>query len=172
MRIACGTDVQPFAACLATLLILCGCDVSPDPATVPAPVPAAMPAPTFVSLAAQPTGHALSFRVTAPKDRALYLDNCNGAISWGLEHARSGNWEPAWGAEINGCHSAPIEIAAGTGLEFHERVSIRPGDAVPAGPYRVAVYGLYFTHDSPHDHARNAEVPHPWRLSPPFRFEP
>jgi hypothetical protein len=106
-----------------------------------------------------------------PHCRATQPGAVSGELPWrvflGLEHRQSGDWVPAWAAEINGCHSAPIEIAAGTVREFHEVVAVRPGESLPPGPYRLAVYGLYFSHDAP-DHPANSEVPHALRLSEPF----
>src|SRR5688500_283901 len=166
--------IDPRLAVL--MLLLTACDRPREMTAEGANVPSAASAtesstaatvPSFVSLVSDPTAAAIRFRITAPKDRPLFLENCNGAISWGLEHERSGAWVPAWGAEINGCHSAPIEIAAGTMREFHEARAIRPGTSLPPAPYRLAVYGLYFTHEAP-DHSGSIEVPHALRLSAPF----
>lgn len=152
---------------LTLLFSLAACDRLQDVAPDKASAPPVTLAPSFVSLASDPDQKTLHFRITAPRAQALYLENCNGAISWGLEHEQSGAWVPAWGAEINGCHSAPIEIAAGTAREFDERFVVRPGEPLPPGPHRLAVYGLYFTHGSP-DHAVDVEVPHVFRMSEPF----
>lgn len=152
---------------LALLLSLVACDRAQEVAPTAAPAPPERFAPSFVSLASPPDLRTMNFRITAPEDRALFLENCNGALSWGLEHELSGRWVPAWGAEINWCHSAPIEIAAGKRLDLRETVAVRPGESLPPGLFRLAVYGLYFTHDS-RDHAGNVEVPHAFRLSAPF----
>lgn len=149
------------------LLALAGCEQPPDAAHGRVAVPPRTVAPSIVAVLSVSPLPDVGFRISAPEDRALYLDNCNGAISWGLEHEQAHTWVPAWTAEINGCHSQPIEIAAGTAREFVEVFRPRPGDALPPPPYRLAVYGLYFTHESS-DHAANVEVPHALRLSQPF----
>lgn len=149
------------------VLALAACDRPPDVAPITAAAPHRTLAPSFVSLASPPNQNTIHFRITAPKRRALYLENCNGAISWGLEHERSHAWVPAWGAEINGCHSMPMEIPAGSMREFREVLAVRPGETLPPGPYRLAVYGLYFTHKSP-DHSASIEVPDAFRMSRPF----
>lgn len=153
------------------VLVLAGCGRTQDPATEAAAVPPqAFPpqalAPSFVTLASAEQD-TVRFRITAPRNRRLLLENCNGAISWGLVRERSGTWVPAWGSEIDGCHSAPLEIAAGSQRDFRETLSIRPGEPLPPGPYRLAVYGLYFTHDAT-DHSANIEVPHAFGMSEPF----
>jgi hypothetical protein len=160
-----------FGMALGTLLALAGCEPSQPvetPATVVRPTFAPPPlAPSFVSIVSVARFPAITYRVTAPRTHALFLENCNGARPWGLEHEEAGAWVPAWTAELNGCHSQPLEIAAGTAREFSETVSLRPGETLPPPPYRVAAYGVYFTHDSP-DHAANREVPHDFRLSAAF----
>ena len=160
------------ALTVTALLALGGCAPADEPVAPPvdASPPIDAPAPqgpaSFVSLATPPAGNDLVFRIAAPPDRPLFLENCNGAIGWGLEHADGGE-RPAWVVEMNGCHSAPIEIAAGAVREFRETLVIRPHDDLRPGAYRVAVYGLYFVHDA-RDHAAGVEVPLAQRLSPPF----
>lgn len=164
-----GSILAPHARLFLVTLsfALAACDRPQDVASArTGSVPTTLP-PSFVSLVAPPHQRTIRFRITAPRRRALYLEHCNGAVSWGLEHQSSGDWVPAWGAEINGCHSVPIEIAAGTAREFDEVLALRPGETLPPGPYRIAVYGLYFTHDSP-DHSASLEVPHALRMSQPF----
>lgn len=164
------------------LWLVAGCDRPPAPAasepSAPSPPessgaastdPAAAANASFVSLVARPAGNRVRFRIIAPVDRPLFLENCNGAMSWGLEREAKGEWVPAWGAEIDGCHSAPIEIPAGTARDFDGVVTERPHAPRPPGPYRLAVYGLYFTHDD-RDHAAGIEVPHDRRRSAPFTF--
>ena len=118
-----------------------------------------------------PDGDTMRFRLDAPSRHALYLDHCNGAVSWGLEHEVAGTWKPAWIAMVNGCHSAPIRIPAGSFREFSEPVALDPGTHLPAGTYRLALYGVYSRHDAD-DHAGSTEVPHAERVSEPFAFGP
>ncbi len=156
---------------LVTLLFaLAACDQSQDVAPVKV---AAAPAlePSFVSLASAPHQHTIHFRIAAPRSRALYLDNCLGQITWALEHQQSGDWVTVWGPEILQCHAPPIEIAAGTVLEFHKAITAPPGKLLPGSSYRLVVDGLYFTHEPTHgtsDHSVNIQVPHAFRVSQPF----
>ncbi len=150
------------------LFSLAACDRSQNKAPVKVSDAPETLAPSFVSLVSAPNEDAMHFRITAPKSRSLYLENCNGAISWGLEHQQTNDWVPAWGAALDACHSAPMVIAPGTHRDFREVMVSQPGEPLPPpGPYRLAVYGLYFTHDSS-DHFANIEAPHALRLSQPF----
>lgn len=156
--------MKPVLVILMFALAACDRPVETKVVEVAQPTMAA----SFVYLVSHPDQR-IHFRVTAPKSRALYLENCNGAISWGLERKSAAAWVPAWGAEIDGCHSAPIEIPAGTHRDFHEVVALRPSEPLLRGAHRVAVYGLYFNHDS-NDHPIDSEVPHALRLSQPFEL--
>ena len=145
---------------LVTMLFaLAACDRSQDVAPIKVAAAPAL-APSFVSLASAPHQRTIHFRITAPRSGALYLENCTGEIAWALEDRRSG---AVLGPAIQGCHSAPIEIAAGTVQEFHKTFPA----SLPASSYRLVVGGLYFTHGS-FDHSANIEVPHAWRVSQPF----
>lgn len=159
--------MRPVLVLLMFALVACDRPTATAPRDVIAPA-ATTVAPSFVYLVSAPDTRTIHFRLTAPKTRALYLENCNGAISWGLEHPQSGEWLPAWSAEINGCHSQPIEIAAGTRRDFHETLAPRPGVRLVRGTYRLAVYGLYFTHAN--DHPAHSEVPHALRQSQSFEL--
>lgn len=152
---------------LIILLTVSACDQSQPEVLPKANSPRTASPQSFVSLASPAHERGLHFRISAPRSKSLYLDNCNGAFLWGLEHQKSGTWKYAWGQEINSCHSEPIKIAAGTALEFREVVSVRRGEILPPGPYRLAVYGLYFSHGS-FDHATSIEVPHIFRVSESF----
>lgn len=56
---------------------------------------------------------AIVARFRAPEDRAVYVMNCNGAISSRLQRQVGDGWVDAWAATVNGCLSEPIAIAAG-----------------------------------------------------------
>lgn len=124
-----------------------------------------------VSVVAAQNGGALRIQLRAPSNGSLYLDNCNGAFAWGLEHQVNGVWKPAWMAVINQCHSAPIMIAPGEARIFNGTVSLDPGKTLPADRYRIAIYGLFSRHDQ-ENHRDNPEVPVAMRVSEPIELGP
>lgn len=153
-------------------LTLAGCTPSEPPPPQREAVPVAdSPSASLVSVMPPPDARTLRFRVRAPNTHPLYLDHCNGAFSWGLEHEVSGIWKPAWIVATNACHSDPIVIPAGESLEFTEALTLQPGERLPAGTYRLAIYGLYSAHH-PADHAASTEVPHNTRVSAPLALPP
>jgi hypothetical protein len=157
------------------LLALVACDPQDStPARTKPPSPATAaprPAPLVSALPPAPDGRTLRFRLTAPPDHPLYLDNCNGAFSWGLEREVAGVWTPAWIVATDACHSAPIVLPPGEFRVFEEAITLGAGERLPAASYRIAVYGLYSTHERS-DHAANTEVPHALRVSARFAFGP
>lgn len=155
----------------AILAIVACSEQEPPPPPVEVPSAGQPRAASFVTLMRPIDEHTLGFRVSAPGAHPLYLDNCNGAFSWGLERQAAGTWKPAWTVATNACHSAPLVIPAGESREFTEAVTLDRGATLPSDRYRVAVYGLYSIHDS-EDHSANTEVPHGLRLSEPFLFGP
>ena len=157
---------------LPVAVILAACDQqkrSAAPIEEPTVSPSA-PA-SLVSVIPSTDERTLRFRLRAPPGHPLYLENCNGAFSWGLEHQVEGVWKPAWIVATNACHSAPIVVRPGETREFTEAVSLGAGESLPADTYRVAVYGLYSTHHD-EDHSASTEVPHELRLSEPFQLGP
>jgi hypothetical protein len=92
----------------------------------------------------------------APKERPVYIVNCNGAMSYGLQRLVDGKWIESWGAVTNSCLSEPIVIAAGG--ERSETIILRPGvgaviypredrKVIEAGTYRVVWHGVLFSFD-------------------------
>ncbi len=115
----------------------------------------------------------------APKERPLYVVNCNGAMSYGLQRLVDGKWINAWGAVTNACLSEPIVIAAGS--ERTEPIILRPGvgaviypredrKLIEAGTYRVVWHGVLTSFDF---NARpfGDELPLEQRASAPFLVE-
>ena len=90
----------------------------------------------------------------APADQILYLMNCNGAISTGLQRKVGEEWVDAWIPPINGCLSPPIEIPPGG--EMTRTLIVRPGDVMyppngqqlESGTYRVAWHNVFTSYDS------------------------
>ena len=178
---------MPLAFLALVCVTACRPEAAPSPPPVASPTPPAVPAPaapepaiptpaeptvldaskSHVWFVAAPTGPDLEFVIVAGPDRPLFLDNCGGAIGWGLERERAGKWEFVWGPPIPECHSAPIEIAPGQHLSFRRRLDIPADEAIPAGRYRLAVNGLYRSHDSV-DHSRSVPVPDDMRGTTTF----
>jgi hypothetical protein len=154
------------------VLALAACSPQhPAPARGEAP-PAAGPGPASLVSALPPAdGRTLRFRLSAPAGQPLHLENCNGAISWGLEREVAGAWKPAWTVATDACHSAPVVIPPGESRVFDEVVTLGTGEDLQAGTYRIAVHGLYRRHDR-EDHAANPEVPRHLRVSRPFALGP
>jgi hypothetical protein len=150
---ACGREPAPVAG--GNIV-----DAAPAPATPASHLDAGAPA-------ADGTVH---LRLTAPADRPLHLDNCNGAFSWGLEHRVGDAWRPAWIPPINGCASVRLVIGAGQSRTLVQRFAPGPGEALPAGTYRLAVYGLHYTPAS--RDAPDESVAPDRRASAPFAFDP
>jgi len=124
-----------------------------------------------VSLLPSPDARTLRFRLRAPNDHPLLVDNCNGAFSWGLERRVAGVWTSAWTVATDACHSAPIAIPPGASRDFAEAVTLGADERLPADDYRIVVHGVYATHDAA-DHARNVAVARELLVSAPFAFGP
>ena len=116
---------------------------------------------------------------TAPKDKPLYLMNCNGQFSIGLQRLEGERWVYAWSVEMNACLSEPIVIPAGGTRAGSMTVasgvdalvsSRRTERKVGAGTYRAAWHGLYTSFDVK---ARpwGEELPLEQRVSAPFTIE-
>jgi hypothetical protein len=163
-----GMRARQFTIALPALalLLVAACDQpSRDPAKAEAP-PTAAPRPaSFVTVLNRPDERTLRIRLSAPAGHPLYLDNCNGAFPWGLEHRPDGVWTSAWIVATDPCHSAPIVIPPGGTRTY--QVEIGVGERIEKGTYRIIVYGLHTGPSSPH-RATETEVPHGMRVSEPF----
>jgi hypothetical protein len=164
--------LRPFTIALPTLALLlaAACDQPKrGPAKAEAP-PAAAPRPaSFVTVLNRPDERTLRISLSAPAGHPLYLDNCNGAFPWGLEHRPDGVWTSAWIVATDACHSAPIVIPPGGTRTF--QVEIGVGERIEKGTYRLIVYGLHTGPSSP-SRAAETEVPHGMRVSEPFPLGP
>ena len=152
---------------LALLLVAAACDQPPrGPAKVEAPLAAAPRPASYVAVLNRPDERTLRIRLSAPAGHPLYLDNCNGAVPWGLEHRPDGVWTSAWIVATDACHSAPIVIAPGETRTFQLEIGV--GERIEKGTHRLIVYGL---HTGP-EGAAETEVPHGMRVSEPFPLGP
>lgn len=162
------------AAALAALLALfaAACSAAEEGRDAPpAAAPRTQGPATLVTLLPPADPRTLRFRLSAPAEHPLHLENCNGAFSWGLEHRAAGAWKPAWIVSTNACHSPPIVIPPGESREFREGVTLSADESLPADTYRIAVYGLYREHDDRHA-SDSTMVPPELRVSAPFAYGP
>jgi hypothetical protein len=166
-----GPSLAPFTfAQIAALLVLAACDrPQPSPAKVEAPPTAESRPASLVSVMERPDERTLRIQLRAPAGHPLYLENCNGAFSWGLEHRPGGDWTRAWTVATDACYSPPLVIAPGETRIFE--VGIGVGERIEKDTYRLIVHGL---HTSPPslERAAETEVPGDMRVSEPFPLGP
>lgn len=126
-----------------------------------------------------PHGDELSIRttLTAPADHPLYVVNCNGQISTGLQAERDGLWTDVWTGMINQCLSEPIVISPGESYDYDVLVRRGSGsmkDAVddlpPPGTYRVVWHGVLSSFDAER-YPFGEPVPEELRTSNPIVIE-
>lgn len=115
--------------------------------------------------------------LTAPDDQTVYIVNCNGAISIGLQRQTDGVWLNAWASIINQCLSPPIIVQPGRSHEHAFFVrrgsgSMRddPRDTLPRGVYRVIWNGVLTSFDEAR-YPFGAELPAEQRVSAPIVLE-
>jgi hypothetical protein len=103
---------------------------------------------------------------TAPRDKGVFIMNCNGAHSVGLQRAVGETWVNAWIVEMNGCASPPIVVAAGGKHTATVTVASRAHAPIESGTYRAAWFGVLTSVDP----ARYSgeELPLEQRVSAPF----
>ena len=121
------------------------------------------PNPSLVRVHAFGAG-GVRFSVSVPPgSRAVEIDNCNGAISWGIEPAAGG--VPIWVVETDSCHSPHIIISPGQSRNFSERLDSRWSNGDSGVGFRVVVYGMFYSGSPVHGEAN--EVPRLLRQSGP-----
>lgn len=114
----------------------------------------------------------------APKDRSLYIVNCNGATGLTLQRRVDTEWVPAWLITMNACLSPPIVVPHGgehTGqlyLHEHSGAVLHPARArmIESGTYRVVWTGVLTSFD-PNVEGFGPELPLEQRASAPFTIE-
>ena len=182
-------------AATVALLALCACKPpDPPPPAQPEEVTTkpstAAPGQTFAvstdrnsyRMVEGPFGPEVTITTTirAPRDKRVYVTNCNGAIGTGLERLDDGKWEYAWAQEMNACLSAPIIIEAGQAKTTtilaasgeHAAVDARRNSSrIEGGTYRVGWHGLY-TSWNPNARPWGEELPVEQRVSAPFTIAP
>lgn len=170
----------------AVLLLLAACR-EPEPAAIERRPPPVATAPvttdrTHYQMSEGPYGPetTIATTFTAPADRPVYLVNCNGAFTIGLQQRVGSEWRDVWASEINACFSAPIVIPAGTRRTGTITVasgadaavsSRRTERKIGSGTYRAVWHGLLATFD-PNAHPADGDpLPLTQRVSAPFTIE-
>ena len=158
------------------LLILTACTervASPPPAK-PAPKPVEAPVLTEHAryvLQPGPYGPQTTIVTTFRPAHTVYVMNCNGAMTHGLQRLEDGAWVNAWIAEINGCFSPPIVIPAGGQLVATMTPVSRPETwTIEPGTYRAVWHNVYTSFDTkaPAGRPLGEELPLEQRVSAPF----
>ena len=118
-------------------------------------------------------------RFTNTTGAPVYLVNCNGAFTWGLQRQVGGRWVDAWVGATNACLSPPIVVAPG---KTHEgSVIVRRGSGAvlyprrdpehpEPGTYRVVWHNMLSSFD-PNVTPFGPDVPVERRVSPPITIE-
>jgi hypothetical protein len=184
--------VRGKAAAIALAVVLVGCTkpetrvVSPPPrASVPKPPAIQAPVRTDRSsyqFHAGPSGPEATIvtTFTAPPDKPVYLENCNGTSPVGLQRLVGDQWVNAWAVEMSACYSEPIVIPAG---KSHTRTVIVAGRddaavasrgmerAVEPGTYRAVWHGVLGSFDRDKQPRNSENLPLEQRVSAPFTIE-
>jgi hypothetical protein len=162
---------------------------SPQPSATPQGNPEPSPQPELAAISTDrshhyrfvegPHGDELVIRstLTAPADDPLYVVNCNGQISTGLQAERDGLWTDVWTGAINQCLSEPIVIPPGESYGYDVLVrrgsgSVKDGvnDLPPPGTYRVVWHGVLRSFD-PERYPFGEPIPEELRTSSPIVIE-
>jgi hypothetical protein len=141
----------------------------PRPRTEPPP---AQTAPVRTDRTRYNLGEEITIISTFTPARTVYVMNCNGAITTGLQRREGDQWTNAWIATINGCFSAPIVIEPGG--RHLGTLSIREDGAFPKltpGTYRVVWHNVMQTFDANVHPPRGEELPIEERASAPIAIE-
>jgi hypothetical protein len=92
---------------------------------------------------------AFSVAVRAPPEHPLFLENCNGAINWGLSTPGSNGRTLDWIVMRDACLSAPIEIEPGATRSFVLRVPGQRLSGPAPGLYQLVILGAFPTWAGP-----------------------
>jgi hypothetical protein len=112
-----------------------------------------------------------SVSIQAPVEHSLFLENCNGAINWGLAAPGSKGKSLKWIVMRNGCLSAPIEIKPGVSRSFVLQVPGQDLSSPASGQYQLVVLGTFPTWSGPQP-MHNPEVSREHLLSSPVVLHP
>lgn len=116
---------------------------------------------------------------TAPATHDVYIMNCNGAFSVGLQRPEGDGWKHVWAPGMNACMSAPIVIRAG---ESHQATIVVDSGAdasvssrhtetkIGTGTYRVIWHGLLGSY-APDTSPPGTDLPVEQRVSAPIHIE-
>ena len=181
--------MKPFVALSAFFFVACAAPESPlsssaGAAAASTPAPPNAPITTDRSRYVMEEGPfgpetTIATTFTAPPATTVYIVNCNGAFSPGLQKLIDGAWVDVWAAETNQCLSLPIVIPPGGShsttmtveSSADSRVESRTSDRrIGTGTYRAVWYGLYTSFDM-NQYPFGDELPVDQRVSAPFEIE-
>jgi hypothetical protein len=175
------------AALIAFALVLGACRRDEAPVQTPAPqerpaapvhrMPVETDRPRYV-MQEGPFGPETTIvsTYTAPADRDVYLVNCNGGFSVGLQRPAGDGWEHVWAPGMNACMSEPIVIRAGQSHQAtitvdsgaDAAVSSRESETkIGTGTYRVIWHGLLGSY-TPNASPPGTDLPVEQRVSAPI----
>ena len=89
------------------------------------------------------TPHSFTVVVRAPANHPLFLENCNGAINWGLTNSPAPTEQFDWLVMRNACLSSPIKIEPGTSRSFVLATPISGESAPTPGQYHLVLLGVF-----------------------------
>jgi hypothetical protein len=152
------------------------------PANTPPPAPAApirTDRSTYVlTNGSQGPEATIVATLRAPRDRALYILNCNGASGLTLQRKTDEGWVYSWVITMNACLSPPIVVPPGgehtARIYVHERAGAttypkgRP--MIESGTYRVVWTGVLTSFDAKKE-GFGPELPIEQRVSAPITIE-
>lgn len=140
-----------------------GCHREPPPVLAPISDPDVRSS----YIGASATGaRSISVTIEAPIAHPLFLENCNGAINWGLAVPGTQGKAMAWLVTRNDCLSSPIEIKSGASRSFALQVPGHEVSGPASGEYQVVILGTFPTW-SVSQPLHNPEVPREYLLSAP-----
>ena len=143
----------------------CHRELPPVQAPPSVQVPPSNPEATSSYIEASATGaRSISVAIEAPVEHPLFLENCNGAINWGLALPRTHGQTLAWLVMRDACLSAPIEIKPGASRSFVLQVPGHDISGPASGEYQLVLLGV-FPAWSGSQPMHNPEVPREYLLS-------
>jgi hypothetical protein len=144
----------------------CRREIPAEPAHVSSPEVTA----SYVAAAAI-GGRTFLVAVQAPVEHPWFLENCNGAINWGLAAPGSKGKTLKWIVMRNGCLSTPIEIKPGASRSFVLQVPGQDLSGPAFGQYQLVILGAFPTWSGSQP-MHNPEVAREYLLSSPVVLGP
>jgi len=106
------------------------------------------------------SSHSFTVLVRAPANHPLFLENCNGAINWGLTKSPAPTEQFDWLVMRDACLSSPIKIEPGSSRSF-VLTTPNSGESAPTpGQYHLVLVGVFssWAGDRPLDQPQVAQA--------------